>query len=864
MMSAPTKRKSDSSTCVNDEEKKEEEDEEQKSLPHTDTASNNTTREDNQDSGTSRRSSRTQLTTSNKKPRRKAIISNNCHQCKRNDKGRVVRCTKCGTKQFCVPCMTRWYPNMTEDDFAKQCPVCCLNCNCKSCLRLETREKARENLKKHEPKYSQEDRIQFSKYILLSLHQFLDTFNKEQLMEKDVEAKIQGLPLSELKLEETKCSKGERAYCNNCQTSIVDFHRSCPDCGYELCLTCCRELREGHLQGGDEGIVMQFVNRGLHYLHGVEEEKTKKGRPSRKNVAVAASETHVEPSKERTLSECSDNVNLKPEWKAEADGSIPCPTGNWGGCGNKKLTLKTMFTKDWVSDLLDKAKEQMKKLELDDDKPFPPRCPNPSEVNENNPNLRKASSRENSEDNYLYCLAATDLVDVDLKHFQWHWYKGEPVIVRDVLKTTFGLSWEPMVMWRAFRQVKDENKPHQLDVIAINCLDWCEVSVNIHQFFDWYLKGVVDEFGWPQILKLKDWPPSSLFDEHMPRHGAEFISCLPFKHYTHPSTGLMNLAINIPKDHLKPDLGPKTYIAYGIPQELGRGDSVTKLHCDMSDAVNVLTHTAAVKLDAKTLKNVEKLRRQHRAQDEREIYGSKIMAHQTVENEDNKANVRSQLHDNGVADPVVGNNGCLTTDDYSKEERFSTDEKVSTGTSAELEQELNEIEECDGGALWDIFRREDVPKLEEYLKEHFNEFRHIHLSPLSQVVHPIHDQTFYLTVEHKQRLKDQYGIEPWTFVQNLGDAVFIPAGCPHQVRNLKSCIKVALDFVSPENVQQCVRLTEEFRVLPQNHRAKEDKLEVKKICLYTINKALTTLENPDREEPTCESQIKTKRRKKAK
>lgn len=29
------------------------------------------------------------------------------------------------------------------------------------------------------------------------------------------------------------------------------------------------------------------------------------------------------------------------------------------------------------------------------------------------------------------------------------------------------------------------------------------------------------------------------------------------------------------------------------------------------------------------------------------------------------------------------------------------------------------------------------------------------------------------------------GIEPWTFVQKLGDAVFIPAGCPCQVRNLK-------------------------------------------------------------------------------
>lgn len=42
----------------------------------------------------------------------------------------------------------------------------------------------------------------------------------------------------------------------------------------------------------------------------------------------------------------------------------------------------------------------------------------------------------------------------------------------------------------------------------------------------------------------------------------------------------------------------------------------------------------------------------------------------------------------------------------------------------------------------------------------------------------------------------------------------------------QSCIKVALDFVSPENVEECVRLTEEFRFLPKNHRAKEDKLEV--------------------------------------
>jgi mannose-6-phosphate isomerase-like protein (cupin superfamily) len=29
------------------------------------------------------------------------------------------------------------------------------------------------------------------------------------------------------------------------------------------------------------------------------------------------------------------------------------------------------------------------------------------------------------------------------------------------------------------------------------------------------------------------------------------------------------------------------------------------------------------------------------------------------------------------------------------------------------------------------------------------------------------------------------GVKPWTFEQKLGEVVFIPAGCPHQVRNLK-------------------------------------------------------------------------------
>ncbi|XP_028791756.1 lysine-specific demethylase JMJ25 [Neltuma alba] len=98
-------------------------------------------------------------------------------------------------------------------------------------------------------------------------------------------------------------------------------------------------------------------------------------------------------------------------------------------------------------------------------------------------------------------------------------------------------------------------------------------------------------------------------------------------------------------------------------------------------------------------------------------------------------------------------------------------------------------------------------------------------------------------MEHKKKLKEEFGIEPWTFEQKLGEAVFIPAGCPHQVRNLMSCTKVAVDFVSPENLHECLRLTNQFRQLPKNHRAREDKLEIKKMIVYAADQILKDFES---------------------
>jgi hypothetical protein len=52
---------------------------------------------------------------------------------------------------------------------------------------------------------------------------------------------------------------------------------------------------------------------------------------------------------------------------------------------------------------------------------------------------------------------------------------------------------------------------------------------------------------------------------------------------------------------------------------------------------------------------------------------------------------------------------------------------------------------------------------------------------------------------------------------------------------LQSCIKVALDFVSPEHIGECFRLTEECRKLPINHKSAEDKFEVSQTTFYLLD-----------------------------
>jgi len=98
---------------------------------------------------------------------------------------------------------------------------------------------------------------------------------------------------------------------------------------------------------------------------------------------------------------------------------------------------------------------------------------------------------------------------------------------------------------------------------------------------------------------------------------------------------------------------------------------------------------------------------------------------------------------------------------------------------------------------------------------------------------PIHTQGFYLDSIKRKELYDEFGVHSHRIHQHPGQAVFIPAGCAHQVLNMADCIKVAVDFVSSENIHHCMKLTSEFRNQNQVKCWKEDILQLKTMMWYS-------------------------------
>jgi lysine-specific demethylase 3 len=353
----------------------------------------------------------------------------------------------------------------------------------------------------------------------------------------------------------------------------------------------------------------------------------------------------------------------------------------------------------------------------------------------------------------------------NMKLFQEQWRRGQPVIVANVSNNLDINLWSPKAFNEQFGMLK-----HNI----VNCKTHKMIpKVPLKWFWDGFeslTSRMLDKQGMPMLLKLKDWPPEDDFAQYFPRRFENLMQWLPMGDYT-KREGRYNLASYIPEFCVRPDLGPKMYIAYGSPLYPECGS--TNLHMDMSDAVNLIVYVG-------------------------------------VPTDSNK----HDLFEEGLR--AVDEAGC----DLATKKRVRKKGVVV-------------------GALWHIYHPRDADKIRDFLNKVSIEKGH-KLEPHND---PIHDQSVYLDGHLRGRLFKEYGVVGYPIPQCEGDTIFIPAGAPHQVRNIHNCIKVAEDFVSPEGLEWCFNITEDFRHLTDNHTNHEDKLQIKNILYHAVKNCVAVLEN---------------------
>ncbi|XP_027154799.1 lysine-specific demethylase JMJ25 isoform X2 [Coffea eugenioides] len=791
-----------------------------------------------------------------------------CHWCRRSIGCNLIKCLKCRKQLFCWDCVKERYLEKKEIKVA--CPVCRETCSCMICLKRRWKEMSHKEFYRDKRKIA---KIQLLHYLISLLLPVLKQINQEQNMELEMQAMITGEVPSNIKIQQSEMGNKKLCCCNNCKTSIVDYHRSCANCSYNLCLSCCWEFCRGNLYE-------KFCSKGCNgrEIHRSAGELQLKINHISTSCISSCKAPHLSPMSLKSLKACSD-------------GSVFCPPVDFGGCGERNLDLRCIFPLRWMKELEAGAEEV---LQCHD---FPETvvvcscdslCKGTEDKVEIQP-LQKLAKRVESNDNFIYYPTLSDLNKEKLGHFQLHWAKGHPVIVRNVIRRTSVLNWDPVVMFSTYLErtiSKSQNKKEVID--GATCLDWCEVETSAKQIFMGSMVDGTHLNVQHQTLKIKAWLSSSVFQEQFPSHYAEILHVLPLQEYLNPISGHLNIALKLPEEAAKPEIGPCIHISCGGLEDFMNADFLTKLCFDSNDVVNVLACVTDVPITREQFKNIQTLMKKYKGQDHlQSSRKNNNRGHLLSSSNSTEVKGKSSLHSeesqesglqdmmeerlslpNGIAKVPLftGNsikgqiscfeNGNIPFDSENESEFDSESSMLCSGNIQGLEDSDDETffrdiesssSSCEkqtanpSGAQWDIFRRQDVPKLLEYLRRHSDELSSAYCYG-GHVVHPILDQSFFLDAYHKMKLKEEFGVQPWTFEQHLGEAIMIPAGCPYQIRKLKPCVNVVLDFISPENTTECIRLTDEIRLLPLRHRARGKVLEVRKMTAYGISSAIEEIQ----------------------
>ena len=286
-------------------------------------------------------------------------------------------------------------------------------------------------------------------------------------------------------------------------------------------------------------------------------------------------------------------------------------------------------------------------------------------------------------------------------------------------------------------------------------------------------------------LKIKDYPPHATAKSVLKQIVDKFLRLQPFACYTHPDGALNLLNALRPREVFLPgDFSVKIYIAVPTNEPFEEPAKIiysTGTHQDIADAYNVLVHIGNA---GKKMK-----------QDKREEHEEKVM------------NYLKKLHELG---------------------ELGKDQWIRVNNAG-----FDKI-----GALWHLWDRRFAKALCAYAQNKQQ------INGEEVTFNPIHDQLSYFNADDRKSLA-QRGVPVRTVVQLLGDTVFIPAGCVHQVQNLNSCVKFAGDFITPQSMETIVELADQFRLLPQTHANSGDRLSVPHIVYQAVKNALVKNVNDD-------------------